>query len=66
MTAYFVCQPPTPPILLRRVGTVDEAFLEGEWRPTTLIVDFMFGREDDVTGPIDEASARAIAPAAFE
>lgn len=65
MITYYVCEPPTPPLLLRRSQFVDESFLNGQWQPTKLIVDFMFGQEDNVTGPIDEAVARVLAPAAF-
>jgi hypothetical protein len=66
MTTFFVCQPPTPPLLLRRTGAAtDEAFLHGTWQPTKIIIDFMFGHEDNVTGPISEQDARALVPAAF-
>lgn len=66
---FFVCEPPKPPLLLRRTddgeGLTDEAFLDGQWRPTKIIVDFMFGHDENVTGPITEKAARAAAPAAF-
>lgn len=65
MITYYVCQPPTPPLLLRKTGSVDEAFLDGKWRPTKILIDFMFGHDDNVTGPISEEAARATAPAAF-
>lgn len=65
-TSYYLCQPPTPAVVMRRADGVDEAFVDGQWRPTKTIVDFMFGEDDDVTGPVDEQVARAVAPEAFE
>lgn len=66
MTArYYVCEPPTPPLLLRRTDYGDEMFRDGAWRPTKIIIDYMFGQDDDVEGPISEDAARAIAPDAF-
>lgn len=64
---WLKCQPPDPPILLRRTTgqrRADEAFLDGKWRPTRLIGNYEFGHEDDVDR-ITEAEARKIAPAAF-
>ncbi len=70
MSTYYVCEPPWPLLLLRRTaskdeGIVDESFLDGKWQPTKLVIDFMFGHDDNVTGPISEEAARAAAPAAF-
>lgn len=61
---FFVSRQPAEPLLLRRVGVVDEAFLDGRWQPTKVIVDYMFGN-DDFVETISEADARKIAPAAF-
>jgi hypothetical protein len=64
-TTYYACEPPTPPLLLRRTGAAtDEAFLHGTWQPTKIIIDFMFGHEDNVT-EISEQDARTITPHAF-
>lgn len=56
-----------PPLLLRRTDTgaeiTDEAFIDGTWTPTKVIVDYMFGHNDFVE-PIDEARARELAPTA--
>lgn len=64
-TDYYACEPPTPPLLLRRDDHVDEVFRGGTWHPTKMIIDYMFGHNDDVEGPISEDEARVIAPHAF-
>ena len=65
MTAqYFTSEKYEPTALLRRVEFVDEAFVNGAWRPTKSIVDWMFGH-DDFVDQITEEQARAFAPAAF-
>ena len=67
---YYLCEQPRPLLLLRRTvstdeGVVDESFLDGKWQPTKPVTDFMFGHDDNVTGPISEEAARAAEPAAF-
>lgn len=62
---FFKSTQPAQPLLLRRTGITDEAFLRGQWQPTKVIVDFMFGN-DDFVEEISEAQARQLAPAAFE
>ena len=65
MTArYFTATDYHPAALLRRVDFVDEAFVNGAWRPTQSIVDWMYGH-DDFVDQISEEQARAFAPAAF-
>lgn len=59
-----MCEPPTPALLLRRTDTADESFLNGKWQPTKLIIDYMFGHEDNVSD-ISEQDARKLVPAAF-
>jgi len=63
---YFACsRASTTPLLLRRIGVVDhKAFLHGVWQPTKIIIDYMFGHDDNVD-EISEAEARALEPAAF-
>jgi hypothetical protein len=62
---FFASQQFTPPTLLRRSGgVIDEAFINGQWRPSKSIIDFMFGH-DDYVDPISESQARDLAPAAF-
>lgn len=70
MITYYVCEPPWPSLLLRRTVSKDEsivaeAFLNGKWCLTKVVIDFMFGHDDNVTGPISEEVARAAVPAAF-
>jgi len=67
---YYVCEHPRPLLLLRRTaskdaGIVDQSFVDGKWQPTKLLIDFMFGHDDHVKGPISEEAARAAAPEAF-
>ena len=64
MTQYFTSEKYEPAALLRRVEFVDEAFVNGAWRPTKSIVDWMYGH-DDFVDQITEEQARAFAPAAF-
>lgn len=68
METYFRCEPPTPALILRRtrteVGIVDEAFRDGIWQPTSLILAYMAGQDDDVE-EIPEVVARQLAPEAF-
>ena len=61
---YFTSDDYIPPALLRRVEFVDEAFVAGVWRPTSAIVDWLFGH-DDFVDEITEDQARAFAPRAF-
>ncbi|HEY5182520.1 MAG TPA: hypothetical protein VIJ07_22575 [Dermatophilaceae bacterium] len=63
-TRYFTSEKYEPAALLRRVEFVDEAFVNGAWRPTKSIVDWMYGH-DDFVDEITEDQARAFAPAAF-
>ena len=63
-TQYYRCDTYDSPMLLRRVDFVDEALVDGVWRPTGKIVDWMFGHNDSVD-MITEDQARALAPAAF-
>ncbi len=54
-----------PPLLLRRIGVVDhKMFRDGVWQPTKIIIDYMFGHNNNVD-EISEAEARALEPAAF-
>ena len=59
---------PVPPMLLRRTDDgstiVDEAWLDGRWQPTKIILDYVFGNNDFVE-PIDRPRAVAIAPGAL-
>jgi hypothetical protein len=61
---FFTSSKFTPPALLRRTGMTDEAFVDGVWRPTKSIVDYLFGNDDHVE-EISEDEARRFAPAAF-
>lgn len=65
LIAYYVTEATTPPRLMRRIGHVDEAFWDGAWHPTKWIIDYEFGYDNRVDGPITEEEARAIAPDAF-
>jgi hypothetical protein len=55
---HFVSTKYNPPLRLRRTtsdaGILDEAFIDGAWRPTKIIVDYMFGH-DDYVEPIESA-----------
>lgn len=66
-TAYFASSKRDPALLLRRTtddaGVVDEAYLDGRWAPTKVIVDFLFGHNDFVE-PISAEQAQALEPAA--
>lgn len=57
-----------PTALLRRTegpdGPTDEAFVNGAWRPSKSISDYMVGNDDHVDD-LTEAQARKLAPAAF-
>jgi len=61
---YFTSTAYHPAALLRRVDFIDEAFVNGVWRPTKSIVDWMFGH-DDFVDEITEVQAKAFTPAAF-
>jgi hypothetical protein len=61
---YFTSTKFTPPALLRRDAQGDQAFVNGQWRPTTSIVDYMAGNDDHVDD-VSEADARKFAPQAF-
>ena len=49
---FFQSTKADPPLILRRIqsdaGILDEALVEGAWRPTKVIVDYMFGHDDFV------------------
>ena len=62
-TEFFVLEW-EPPFLLRRVDYIDEIFVNGRWKPTKDIIDWMFGENNSVS-EIDESEARKLAPAAF-
>jgi hypothetical protein len=62
---FFTSSKFTPPALLRRSGMTDEAFVDGSWRPTKSIVDWMFGN-DDFVEEISEVQARELEPDAFK
>lgn len=66
MIAYYVREDLDPPLLLRRANYVDEVFRNGAWHPTQMIIDYMYGHNDFVEGPISEDAARALAPDAFK
>ncbi len=57
---------PRAPLLLRRRmdDYVDEIFRDGEWQPTGIITDYMYGHDDDVER-ISEQEARKLEPTAF-
>ena len=62
---FFAREMFSPPTLLRRTdGRVDESFVDGEWRPTKAIVDWMFG-SDDFVSEISESKAQELVPGAF-
>jgi hypothetical protein len=63
-TQYYTCTGCTPPALLRRTPYVDEAFVNGAWRPTKAISEWQFGHDDSVE-PVSGEQARAFAPQAF-
>lgn len=61
---YFIDDSYTPRALLRRIpGRLDEAWVGGEWRRTSSIIEWMAGRNDFVT-PCDEIEAIKFAPEA--
>lgn len=66
-TTYYASSKREPALLLRRIenggGIVDEAYLDGAWRPTKIIVDYMFGHNDFVD-EVSEDEARALEPEA--
>lgn len=64
MTRWFVVSKFGRQVLLRRVDFVDERFWDGVWEPTLEIVEWEFGRNDDVD-EIDEPRARAAFPDVF-
>ena len=48
---FFQSTKADPPLILRRIQSdagSDEALVEGAWRPTKVIVDYMFGHDDFV------------------
>jgi hypothetical protein len=65
---YFVSRHRQPPMLLRRIsdneGVREEAYLDGRWQHTKLLLDWRPGH-DELVGQISEAAARALEPAAF-
>jgi len=61
---YYTSNGHTPPTLLRRTQYVDEAFVNGSWRPTKAIIEWQFGHDDSVE-PVSGEQARAFAPQAF-
>ena len=61
---YYTSSGHTPPALLRRTQYVDEAFVNGSWRPTKAIIEWQFGHDDSVE-PVSGEQARAFAPQAF-
>jgi hypothetical protein len=63
-TRYYVDTMVTPVLLRRRKGRVDEKFMGGKWKPTTMIIDYDFGHNVFVDD-ISEAQARKLAPDAF-
>lgn len=67
-TQLFQSTKADPPLLLRRTetdaGIVDEAFIDGEWKPTKVIVDYLFGHNDFVD-EITERQARELEPGAL-
>lgn len=66
-TFYFASRKRQPPLLLRRTegeaGIVDEAWLDGAWQPTKVIVDYLFGANDFVD-EISAERARELEPGA--
>jgi hypothetical protein len=65
MAEYFIGGDYTPATLLRSADGVDEAFVDGSWRPTTSITDWRYG-EGNLVEEISEAAARRQFPAAFK
>lgn len=69
MVTYWAWDAPTQQRLLRRTVTGgqarDEVFRDDEWHTTGRIVDYEYGHDDNVDGPISEARAREVDPAAF-
>ena len=63
-TRYYLDTMATPILLRRRKGRVDEKFMGGKWKPTTMIIDYDFGHNVFVDD-ISEAQARKLAPDAF-
>jgi len=67
-TSYLVSTKREPPLLLRSVrderGLREEAFRDGRWEPTSIVRDYMAGRNDFVE-EIGEHEARALEPSAF-
>ena len=67
MTTYFADTMGEPPLLLRQVrderGITDEAYLDGVWRPTRIVIDYLFGHNDFVD-EIGEDEARRLELAA--
>lgn len=49
--------------LLRRIGVVDEAYVNGAWKPTQTIRDYMAGEDDNVE-EITAEKAAEISPEA--
>jgi len=65
-TTYYASSKRDPALLLRRVrdaGIVDEAYLDGAWQPTKIIIDYMFGHNDFVD-EVSEDEARQLEPEA--
>lgn len=60
---WFRVEGISPPLILRRTetdaGLWDEAWRDGAWRPTLLILRWMVGREWDVE-PVDADTARRL------
>lgn len=48
----------------RRQGGEDRVFAQGEWKPTTTILDYMVGEDDDLE-PVTESQAKKLDPQAF-
>ncbi len=63
---YYTDTQPELPLLLRRTedstGITDEAFRDGQWVRTPLIIAYMAGRNDWVED-VSESQARRLAPA---
>ncbi len=59
MSTTYYATDAKPQTLLRRADYVDEAFAAGKWQPTKVIVDFMFGHNDNVD-KISVQAARAL------
>jgi hypothetical protein len=64
-TKYFTSDAyNTPKALLRSVDFTDEVFVNGVWRPTTEIMEWMVG-DNDFVDEITETQARAFKPEVF-